>query len=71
MLIIVEKDSAQSNDSAKNGTRKRSDTLPSASISICGKVDSIPPKNLGEMLIAKKSPQTTFFGRKVGWIVLC
>ena len=30
MLIIVEKDSAQSNDSAKNGTRKRSDTLPSA-----------------------------------------
>ena len=30
MLIIVEKDSEQSNDSAKNGTRKRSDTLPSA-----------------------------------------
>ena len=29
MLIIVEKDSAQSNDSSQNGIQKRSDTLPS------------------------------------------
>ena len=31
-----------------------------------GKVDSIPPKNLGEMLIAKKSPQRTFVLQKRG-----